>query len=88
MFRTAEMTDTQIWQMGYREVEQTSARRVRARGECAAHIIQYPLSLDVNGSPFPRHADIIGWSTDLPEDRLQRATEIADAMMLHIDPRP
>jgi hypothetical protein len=63
----------------------------------ATRIVSYPqgayavaeaqgLKLDVNGLPYPRHVDIIGWSPD-KDARLMIATEIADKLALAIDPR-
>jgi len=48
------------------------------------------LQLDVNGLPYPRHVDIVGWPDPDGHDKskqLMKATEIADMMVLEIDPR-
>jgi hypothetical protein len=70
-------------------VENLANRRViKARGQGAYTLATAQgLALDVNGVPFPRHADIIGWSQD-KDARLMKATEIADKLELELDPRP
>jgi hypothetical protein len=53
----------EIWRLGYEHVENAEGgRTVKARGEGAFTLItEQDLSLDVNGPPYPRHVDIIGW---------------------------
>jgi hypothetical protein len=86
--RVKDLTIDEIWKLGYEYVEDVAQGRIiKARGQGAyALAAAQGLSLDVNGSPFPRHVDLIGWSPD-KEDRLMKATEIANNMTLEIDPR-
>ena len=90
-FRTDGLQPADVWQLGYHFAEDlSSGRRIRARGFGVASIVTTrPLHFDVNGDPYPRHADIIGWpdGTDKPA-RMMLATEIANRMTLEIDPRP
>jgi hypothetical protein len=79
----------QIWELGYRHVENAQESRTikaRASGRYAAATSR-GLTLDVNGDPFPRHVDIVGWSAD-KSDRMMKATEIADELALELEPRP
>jgi len=86
--RIAGLNDAQVWQLGYAHVENTpQGRFIKARGTGAFDsAATRGLSLDVNGKPYPRHVDIVGWS-DEKHDRLMKATEIADTMKLDLDPR-
>lgn len=86
--RIAGLTDTEVWKLGYSCVENLAeGRAVKASGIGKFELATgQGLALDVNGEPYPRHVDIVNW----PEDknaRLMRATEIADALRLQIDPR-
>ena len=87
--RTDGLAPENIWLVGYRHVEDLAqGRRIRARAYCTAGlVIGQALQFHVNGRPYPRHADIIGWPNS-EDERLMRATEIANAMELAIDPRP
>jgi hypothetical protein len=86
--RVAGLNDQETWNLGYDYVENAENNRViKARGHGVyMFVAAQGLALDVNGPPFPRHVDIIGWSPD-KDDRLMKATEIADKMSLAIDPR-
>jgi hypothetical protein len=74
-----------IWALGYRYVETLPHRRIKARasGEVALVTAQN-LQYEVNGRPYPRHADIIGWSADDKDVRMMAATEIANHMTLQV----
>jgi hypothetical protein len=79
----------EIWNLGYEHVENRPANRIiKARGQGPFHLAKSAgLSLDVNGPPYPRHVDIVGWSPTDKDVRLMRATEIANSLLLVIDPR-
>ena len=89
--RTDHLQTGEIWALGYLHAENVLAgRRIRARGigEVAA-ITALALQLDVNGDPYPRHVDIVGWpNSNDKAARMMVATEIANEMSLEIDPRP
>lgn len=78
-----------IWDLGYKHVENRAAGRIiKARAQGPFDLAKSAgLSFDVNGSPYPRHVDLIGWSTTDKDVRLMRATEIANSLLLVIDPR-
>jgi len=79
----------EIWNLGYEHVENRPASRIiKARGQGSFDLAKSAgLSLDVNGPPYPRHVDLIGWSPTDKDVRLMKATEIADKLLLVIDPR-
>jgi hypothetical protein len=87
--RVAGLTAPQIWQLGYSHVENVQeGRTIKARGTGPFALVTIQaLSLDVNGAPYPRHVDIIGWSSTDKDLRLMKATEIADKLQLDLDPR-
>lgn len=87
--RTVGLTEAQTWALGYAHVENPAEDRiVKASGIGPFDILAIcSLQADVNGAPFPRHVDIVGWSRDSKDARLMRATEIADRLRLQIDPR-
>jgi hypothetical protein len=63
-------------------------RVIKARGQGSYSLAKgQELSLDVNGPPYPRHVDLIGWPMTDKDARLMKATEIADKLLLEIDPR-
>lgn len=86
--RSTGLTTAQAWQLGYQYVENAEFnRRISARGICLASAVRAAgLTLDVNGEPYPRHADVIQWPQE-EDAQLMRATEIANSMTLDIDPR-
>ena len=59
--RTDGLQPFWIWVLGYEYVE-TPQRRMRARASGVISMVTAQgLHIDVNGRPYPRHADIIGW---------------------------
>lgn len=88
--RTDGLRTDGIWALGYQYVEDVSKdRRILARASGVVSVVTtLGLQWDVNGQPYPRHADIIGWSNDDKHRRMMVATEIANNMTLEIDPRP
>jgi hypothetical protein len=86
--RVKGLTTEDSWKLGYENVENASQNRmIKARGVGVfALATSSGLLLDVNGAPYPRHVDLIGWPTD-KDVRLMKATEIADKLKLQIDPR-
>ncbi len=88
--RIAGLDTEQIWRLGYSEVENyNQSRIIKARGTGLFELVtSQGLALDVNGQPYPRHVDLIGWSNMDKDLRLMKATEIAEKLKLDIDPRP
>jgi hypothetical protein len=69
------------------EMRGPRSRIIKARGQGAYALAKAQgLTLDVNGPPYPRHVDIIGWSSD-KDAQLMAATEIVEKLQLIIDPR-
>jgi len=88
--RIARLTSSEVWAVGYQHAEHSAARRVikaRADGQID-QVTRQKLSLDVNGPPYPRHVDIVGWPESDKDARLMRATEISESLNLVMDPRP
>ena len=87
-FRSFGLTDGSLWQLGYDHVEYAEpGGTIRARATGAFALVKNPLSLDINGEPYPRHVDIIGWPQQ-KHDQMQHAANITDKLVLEIDPRP
>lgn len=86
--RIAGLTDAQVWELGYSYVENPDEKRVvKASGIGKFELVTgQGLALDVNAEPYPRHVDIVNWPED-KDGRLMRATDIADKLRLHVDPR-
>jgi hypothetical protein len=87
-YRVAGLNDQEIWSLGYKNVENAANNRIiKARGQGPFGLVSASgLSCDVNGPPYPRHVDVIGWPQD-KDGQLMKATEIADKLALEIDPR-
>ena len=87
--RTDGLSQLDVWRLGYRFVENVANnRRIKARGSgSVATVLAQALQFDVNGRPYPRHADIIGWPDD-KHARMMQATQIANRLILENDPRP
>lgn len=85
------LAEAEIWALGYEYVENLPAgRKIKARGMGSIRIVvEVGLTTDVNGPPFPRHVDLVGWppSTDAKHARKMCAVEIADKMRVILDPR-
>jgi hypothetical protein len=89
--RTDGLRSELIWILGYQYVEnRRRAARIRARGLAQVLIVtvEAGLHLDVNGRPYPRHADIVGWPTGEKHNRMMLAAQIANKLQLERDPRP
>jgi hypothetical protein len=86
--RVAGLNDQQIWTLGYENVENAANNRIiKARGQGPIALVSASgLSCDVNGLPYPRHVDVIGWPQE-KDGQMMKAVEIADKMALEIDPR-
>jgi hypothetical protein len=85
--RIAHLTDAQIWHLGQTHVANPEqGRTIKARGTGPFELVTaQQLSLDVNGEPYPRHVDVVGWPHD-KDDQLMKATEIADKLTLELGP--
>ena len=89
--RTDGLESERIWTLGYEYVEDVAAnRQIRGRAiGVAAIVTDQNLDWVVNGSPYPRHADLIGWLPGSDKNaRMLAAIKIAQRMRLELDPRP
>ena len=84
--RTGGLRSEQIWLFGYLYVE-SEGRHIRARGiGVVSSVTDLGFGFEVNGKPYPRHADIIGWH-DEKHQRQMKALELANRMQREMDPR-
>jgi hypothetical protein len=85
--RTDGLQPARVWTLGYQYVE-TPDRRIKARGYgTVALVINAGLRYEVNGKPYPRHADIIDWPNAPKHVQMMAATNIANGLTLQLDPR-
>ena len=83
VFRTADMTDSEVWATSQR----INVYRILGRGVLTVRdVTEVELGLDPNDDP-PGHADIIGWPDEL-EARLQLAGDLALRARLEALPKP
>ncbi|MBL8344912.1 MAG: hypothetical protein JNN03_05690 [Rubrivivax sp.] len=76
--RTQGMTDAQIRQIALEHVPMPAKGYATIQ---AALVLQEGLTFDPNGTPYPQHADVVGWSGDEARDRTI-AQVLADASTL------
>ena len=79
--RTEGLDEAEVWQIAD-EFVGTAEKPVIARADLAAReFLSRQLSFDPDGTPHPRHANVIGWSD---EQSLQKmiALELAEASVL------
>jgi hypothetical protein len=85
VYRTEEMMDPEIWQVGDDFVSRPD-RPVLARADLPARAyLSHQLAFDLDGRPHPRHANVAGWSA---EHSLQKmiALQLAEASLLVYKP--
>jgi hypothetical protein len=66
VYRSEGATAQELWAVCAAYVDAPARRRVaKARGTCAALVyLSQRLTIDANGKPHPRHADVIGWPVE------------------------
>ena len=70
VFRVAELPDRVVWRIGYLAIEKRYNKTVHGRGDLSAHTIN-DVGLRVAPDDRPRrHANIVGWPSDKPEQKL------------------
>lgn len=66
MYRTVGLTPAEIWEIAARHYERPPQLVAKARGMGPAKaILQVGLTIETDGFPHPRHANVIGWADDL-----------------------
>lgn len=86
IFRTTDLDEQDIWEIGWEFVAKPTGRTLRARGDTSAAIIMDTV-LDIvpDTTPHPRHANIVNWPPDKAEQKLL-AVQIANQAKLSILP--
>lgn len=75
VFRISDMGDQEIWALAADVV--SPDREVKARADLTPHHVRAAgLEIESEPSPHPRHADIIAWPSDKPE-QMDAAKELA-----------
>ena len=85
VYRTEEMTDAEIWQVGDDFVGRAE-KPVLAKADLPARAyLSHQLTFDLDGTPHSRHANVVGWSI---EHSLQKmiALQLAEASVLVYKP--
>ncbi len=76
VFNIDELSETEIWDIGDREVTRPG-RAVLARGDILSrHVYANDLEIDLDDDP-PRHANITAWPSDQPDNSKQKLIAIA-----------
>jgi hypothetical protein len=85
--RTDHLSNDNMWKLGKLFVENEESNRVvRARAAGAAQTISGAgVALSINGVPWPRHADIVGWPEEKHAQKLI-AMDIANGFALEMAP--
>ena len=83
VYRTSEITDEEIWNIGNREVSVKRGKPILGRADIIAGVV-ISRDLEINPSESPeRHANITGWP-DEPSKRRLIALELAAEAQLHL----
>jgi hypothetical protein len=85
VFRVRDLSGAQIWSLGRRWVKYFSTNSLKGRADFIAKSVQEIESMSINPSPspHPRHADILGWSSD-EATQLSVALELALGSKLEV----
>jgi len=81
VFRISGITDSEIWDIGNREVAPKRKRQILGRADIITSIVISKDLKVIPSEPPERHADITGW----PEESKQKqiALELADEAQFH-----
>lgn len=83
VFRTSELSDSQIWNLGDIYVAQQRKMPALGRGDILSSVIfERGLKITADNNP-PRHANIIGWPEEKSKQKLI-AIELAANATLHL----
>jgi len=82
VFRTSELTDNEIWEIGDNEVARKVEKQLIGRGDInASNVYENGLKIDTEGEHL-KHANIVNWPKEKSEQKLI-AIEIADNATPH-----
>lgn len=84
VFRTSNLSDGEIWDIGYKYVAEPSMRSLYARGDTtAATIRKTGLDIVPETTPHPLHSNIVKWPSEKDEQKML-AVEIANQATLTV----
>ncbi len=84
VYRTNDLTGQQINEIGRLHVAEILNKKLLGRAEIVtSSILKQNLKIEVDPEPHPRHANIIGWSTDKSKHKMI-AIELAAEAQLHL----
>jgi len=80
-----DLTEEEIWHIGeqhvlipFREKNKQPHKTMKGRADLeASYVYEQNLCFDPNGDPHPRHANIVGWPNEKPE-QLLKAIKLAE----------
>ncbi len=80
VYRTSNLEDQDIWEIGKTYVEPERGKPILGRADIEAQKI-YECELEINPTenPHPRHANVEGWELDTEKDRLKALKLAASA---------
>lgn len=82
MYRTSDVPEEEIWNIGREAVAKPRDGSLYARGDVpVAAIVKTGLKVVPDTGPHPRHANITGWPPEKDKQKML-AVEIADASEL------
>ncbi len=83
VFRTSNLSDNQIWDLGERNVAQERKKPLLGRGDIRSSMVfESGLKIRPDNNP-PRHANIIGWPEEKSKQKLI-AIELAANATFHL----
>ncbi|MEW5816560.1 MAG: hypothetical protein AB1798_14350 [Spirochaetota bacterium] len=83
VFRISNLSDSEIWRIGDREVAQKRGLPLLGRADISAFkVLSKNLKIIPDNTP-PRHANIVGWPEEKSE-RMSIALELAENAQLHL----
>jgi hypothetical protein len=85
VFRTHELVDSDVWNLGETHVAPGRGTPVIARADLPDEVVlEVELTIEADEPP-PRHHNLVGWSSDRAANQM-RALSLANASTLAIDP--
>jgi hypothetical protein len=88
LFRTAGLTDSEVWQIAEQHVEPNRNKSVRGRGDLDHHDLTpilerfSELTLDFDDDP-PGHVNLLGWTDDRARN-MQIAQRLRSVASIHL----
>lgn len=83
VFRTSQLTDSEIWETGDKEVAQKRNMALLGRADISTYHVLYNRLRIIPDNDPPRHANITGWPEEKSEQKLI-AMDLAEKAHLHL----